>query len=564
MAFHTGRLGTTNPSRRSRGLPSLYNSTQACRFRYMQSVLVFSSRLLNHFPVSPTKSPHVKPCADWLLRNLHNPYADSTVCTEIAQQTSARKKDVENWFADARKRIGWNALRKSRFNNKKADIVAAAAKFFGDSAASIDLPFCLEHEFASIQIRAREIVSRLQDSSPAIADSRLAYPSPTPSPQRQTQLLTPASSLSSLLSESSNRKRRSSPFSTDDGHDSSYESETHCQKRPRYVSTCSSRTAQLIPLLYRRDVTVVEQVSTLSPPPSPRPSPKPFPSSTKRKRRLSDSGDAPSAKRFPPQILPRPQATSNPLPVPQSVDTSSNDWFYNLLGDITFSAEIPLPADIGAAPEPGELDIHFSTFAPPSLYDSLSLGPHGARSPEANSQPGSPPRSPFVGTVDPDQPYDQHDSSLSVQLPLPQDNMSLSDTALADWLSATFDPISTCDGGAPGLPAGSTLWTASFNTPQAVYHQPVQSLHASHAPLDTPTSTPSRSALYDSNAFNCFDYPTTSRSGPVAFAPPTFHHSTIAYPAAAAPPISKEALLQEMRALGQKMQDLEEQIRAAQ
>nr|pir a 1-2 protein - inky cap (Coprinus cinereus) [Coprinopsis cinerea] len=42
----------------------------------------------------------------WLYQNLHNPYPSPQVRESIATKSKSPRKDVDNWFVDARRRIG--------------------------------------------------------------------------------------------------------------------------------------------------------------------------------------------------------------------------------------------------------------------------------------------------------------------------------------------------------------------------------------------------------------------------------------------------------------------------
>lgn len=79
------------------------------------------------------RPPYVLPAYTWLLHNLHNPYPSSKVKTSLASKTGSPRKDIDDWFIDVRKRIGWTALCKSEFSNKRSSIIAAAIQFFKGS-----------------------------------------------------------------------------------------------------------------------------------------------------------------------------------------------------------------------------------------------------------------------------------------------------------------------------------------------------------------------------------------------------------------------------------------------
>ena len=77
----------------------------------------------------------------------------------MSRQTYSKGRVIDAWFVDARKRIGWNALRKTHFCNKRVDIVDAATRFFvqGDSKPSLDPNIPLQ--FVAIETRAKELYS---------------------------------------------------------------------------------------------------------------------------------------------------------------------------------------------------------------------------------------------------------------------------------------------------------------------------------------------------------------------------------------------------------------------
>lgn len=84
----------------------------------------------------------------------------------MAEDTGSLRKDIDAWFLDARKRLGWNEMRRKHFNNKRADIVDAAKRFFLNTDPSRPLPHMVESEFASMQIRAQELYSNKFEESP--------------------------------------------------------------------------------------------------------------------------------------------------------------------------------------------------------------------------------------------------------------------------------------------------------------------------------------------------------------------------------------------------------------
>lgn len=106
----------------------------------------------------------------WLLDNLHNPYPTKETRSEIAASTDSDSKDVDAWFVDARKRIGWNQLRKEHFP-KRRDLIEAATLFFKPVQSAISSSTLMRstvadnrhlefaNQFVQIEERARELYS---------------------------------------------------------------------------------------------------------------------------------------------------------------------------------------------------------------------------------------------------------------------------------------------------------------------------------------------------------------------------------------------------------------------
>jgi len=79
--------------------------------------------------VSRAIPSYVWPSWRWLLDNLHNPYPSKSVRATISHQTHSPMKDIDAWFSDVRKRIGWNSIRRKHFSNRH-DLIEAATDFF--------------------------------------------------------------------------------------------------------------------------------------------------------------------------------------------------------------------------------------------------------------------------------------------------------------------------------------------------------------------------------------------------------------------------------------------------
>ncbi|KAJ3542831.1 hypothetical protein NMY22_g3358 [Coprinellus aureogranulatus] len=190
-------------------------------------------------------SPHpfyLEVACKWLIANIHDPYPSLDLRASMAAQTGCPRKDIDNWFLDARKRIGWNDMRRRLFDNKRVRIVDAARRFFLDTDPSRPLERAVENQFATIQLRALDLYSskfeesplalqldRLISNSTPIADASAGrrkprtskmpspintsryYPTPEPSPvSPRTPPLSPTPSLSERSSANSKHTASSS------------------------------------------------------------------------------------------------------------------------------------------------------------------------------------------------------------------------------------------------------------------------------------------------------------------------------------------------------------------
>ncbi|KAK0505633.1 C-terminal domain of homeodomain 1-domain-containing protein [Armillaria luteobubalina] len=277
---------------------------------------ISSSTQQTPYDISKDRCAYVEPAYRWLVNNLHNPYPSREVRHKICRETGTAHKDLDNWFTNARRRIGWNTLLKVSFNHNRDRLVeAATAYFFGEdeneyhpiSIAFSDMKATLTDLYSgkfeqstlgrklggvvknmTPELQAQEQANKKRREEQREAEKRAkkarkekerevnarrAYPSPERSPGHSADPSLPSEATSS-------RKRRSS----DDDEDA--DSDT---RRPKK----RSRTDDTDPA-----------VASL---PSPSPSDTedsgssrdstPIPSSSKRKRRLSDSDGAGTFKR---------------------------------------------------------------------------------------------------------------------------------------------------------------------------------------------------------------------------------------------------------------------------
>lgn len=167
----------------------------------------------------------------------------------MATRARVPRKDVDAWFVDARKRIGWTALRKKRFSNRRADIVEAAAIAFGTTKhRSKHLDDMVEGEFVALRRKAEELfASKLKESELATkldgaldemisrvevplkvvepmshSKSATAYPTPERSPSSLSRTLSSSSLHDTSTTTPSLTCKRMYTAVDDSGHDTDY------------------------------------------------------------------------------------------------------------------------------------------------------------------------------------------------------------------------------------------------------------------------------------------------------------------------------------------------------
>lgn len=135
--------------------------------------------------------PYVESAYRWLMKNLHNPYPSTEVKDAISMESGSYRKVIDAWFIDVRKRIGWNALRRKHFSNKRIKIVDAATRFFlcGDSAQSQDYRIKFDSEFISLETRAKNLYSEKFSESALVSKLDMAVKDMTPEMKTQANVI---------------------------------------------------------------------------------------------------------------------------------------------------------------------------------------------------------------------------------------------------------------------------------------------------------------------------------------------------------------------------------------
>ena len=224
--------------------------TYPVRFAHYFYLNFVASSAVKVADVSATLPPYIRSAYTWLLSNLHNPYPSKEKKAAITEESGSSLKDIDNWFINVRRRIGWNKLRSKHFENKRSKIVSAATRFFKEvpqalhldttHISGIDPKTNYDSEFKSIENCARDLYSEKSFETPLATKldkscrnltpeakvhaqvecsevqgraeelQRLcAHPTPEPSPE-----LSPEHSAASLpvqnITPASSRKRRNS------------------------------------------------------------------------------------------------------------------------------------------------------------------------------------------------------------------------------------------------------------------------------------------------------------------------------------------------------------------
>lgn len=142
--------------------------------------------------------------SQWLLRNLHNPYPLPHF--RFSTGKTAGSKNMKEWFAKARQRIGWTRLLRDRFAGCRTLAVDAAFRAFVRDDPANPLDVDLKTAFSAIKSHAELVFpppsKRLRSASPTPSltfssgsedsgDERHPVPSPEITPKRPSKRASP-------------------------------------------------------------------------------------------------------------------------------------------------------------------------------------------------------------------------------------------------------------------------------------------------------------------------------------------------------------------------------------
>ncbi|KAF4573177.1 TALE/M-ATYP homeobox family protein [Pleurotus pulmonarius] len=119
---------------------------------------------------SSTCPPYIAPAYKWLLKNIRSPYPSKETKELISRGTGTSLQNIDAWFLNARRRIGWTRISKKYFGGSKADTVAAAFRALNDDikpatgsiddeAARTPLPGNIQMAFVEMEDAAKRLYS---------------------------------------------------------------------------------------------------------------------------------------------------------------------------------------------------------------------------------------------------------------------------------------------------------------------------------------------------------------------------------------------------------------------
>ena len=141
---------------------------------------IFASLTLES-SVPPTQPLAVVSPTHWLLDNLHNPYPTVAVKYSMEESPELGNRTVNEWFARARRRIGWTRLLRDRFGGCRSAATDAAFRAFVRDDPRSPLDAELYAAFMAVRAHANLVYT---PSSPGTAPRwapQYRSPSVTPS-----------------------------------------------------------------------------------------------------------------------------------------------------------------------------------------------------------------------------------------------------------------------------------------------------------------------------------------------------------------------------------------------
>jgi C-terminal domain of homeodomain 1/Homeobox KN domain len=109
--------------------------------------------------ISSSFPPYIAPAHKWLLKNLHNPYPSNEVKESLSRSTGASIKQINAWFINVRRRVGWTALSRKHFDGSYTETVDAAYRAFVKEDPKRPLLYTVLSEFETLKVAAEDLYS---------------------------------------------------------------------------------------------------------------------------------------------------------------------------------------------------------------------------------------------------------------------------------------------------------------------------------------------------------------------------------------------------------------------
>jgi hypothetical protein len=103
--------------------------------------------------------PYIAPAHKWLLKNLHNPYPSNEVKESLSRSPGVSLKQINAWFINVRRRIGWTALSRKHFDGSHTETIDAAYRAFVKEDPKRPLLYTVSSEFEALKVAAEDLYS---------------------------------------------------------------------------------------------------------------------------------------------------------------------------------------------------------------------------------------------------------------------------------------------------------------------------------------------------------------------------------------------------------------------
>jgi len=141
----------------SESMLSFYEDVDAIDAAFQQdldNIFTRWSEVASSQSTPPSSRRDVSLAAKWISQHISNPYPSGSIRDSISQRADWSRKDVDAWFTEARKRMGWNDIRKRFFGNRRAETIQKATMFF---EGQLRCDPTLSQAFVNMKNRVKEL-----------------------------------------------------------------------------------------------------------------------------------------------------------------------------------------------------------------------------------------------------------------------------------------------------------------------------------------------------------------------------------------------------------------------